>query len=405
MRTPLWWLNLTHSKARTALAVAGVTFAVVLILMQLGFLGAAENGATLLYDALDFDILVRSRHYLHIVAPRSVPRTRLYQAAAVPGVTSVRPLYVGSNFWRRPDKEGPEPDPAPMNAVPVTAGPVQTPLRLILLLGCNPAEPVFKPQEIREKLPVLTRPDYVLIDRRSRRQFGPQDDRQFGDADIGVETEIGQRRVHIAGHYGLGTGFSADGAVLVNEQGFIRLFPALPKNEVSLGLIKIPEAAVPEEVATALRESLPADVEVCTRAEVNRFEIRHWVYRTPIGIVFLMGVGVALIVGAAIVYEVLASDVANHLSEYATLKAIGYAEGFLSAVVLKQAVLLALLGYVPGVAIAEALYALTAHFARIPIGMTWLRIASVLGLAVLMCIVSGLGALRKVQTADPADLF
>lgn len=402
MRTPLWWLNLTHNKGRTVLAVAGVSFAVVLILMQLGFLGAAEKSATLIYDALDFDILLRSPQYLYLVAPRSFPRSRLSQATSVPGVRRACPFYIANHFWRKPTGDDAAPDAPPL---PVTSGPAETPLRLILLLGCNPADPVFRLPGIRDKLPLLTRPDEVLIDRRSRKQFGPQDQREFGDADIGVETEIGQRRVRLVGHYQLGTGFSADGAVLVNEQGFARLFPALPSQEVSLGLVKLEPGADPDAVAGELADVLPDDVEVCTRAEVNEFEINHWVYRTPIGIVFTMGVGVALLVGAAIVYEVLSSDVANHLAEYATLKAVGYGESYLWGVILKQAVLLSVLGYLPGLLIAEILYQTTAHFARIAIGMTWPRIVFVLGLTVVMCIVSGIGALRKVHTADPADLF
>ena len=85
MRIPLAWLNLVHSKMRTALAVAGVAFAVVLIFMQLGFLGSAEQSATLVFEALDFDVLIRSRHYLHLVASRTFPRDRLDQARVAAG--------------------------------------------------------------------------------------------------------------------------------------------------------------------------------------------------------------------------------------------------------------------------------------------------------------------------------
>ncbi|MBU4399689.1 MAG: FtsX-like permease family protein, partial [Planctomycetes bacterium] len=122
-------------------------------------------------------------------------------------------------------------------------------------------------------------------------------------------------------------------------------------------------------------------------------------------LIFQLGVVVALVVGTAIVYQVLSSDVANHLPEYATLKAIGYGGGYLAGVVLQQAAMLAVLGFLPGLAISAVLYWLTRAMARVPIEMTVGRVFFVFGLSVLMCTISGLGALRKVRSADPADLF
>ena len=88
MRTPLAWLNLAHYKMRTLAAVAGVAFSVVLIFMQLGFLGSVETTASLLYDALEFDLVMRSPQYLHVAAPGTFPRGRLYHVASRPGVES-----------------------------------------------------------------------------------------------------------------------------------------------------------------------------------------------------------------------------------------------------------------------------------------------------------------------------
>jgi len=169
--------------------------------------------------------------------------------------------------------------------------------------------------------------------------------------------------------------------------------------------VKLQPGAHPNDVANALRDRLPGDVEVLTRADVLGGEIRHWVWETSIGLIFQLGVVVAMVVGTAIVYQVLSSDVTNHLPEYATLKAIGYSSGYLASVVLQQALVLAVLGFVPGLAISAALYALTRTAARIPMDLTLTRVFFVLGLSVLMCTISGLGALRKVRSADPADLF
>ena len=96
---------------------------------------------------------------------------------------------------------------------------------------------------------------------------------------------------------------------------------------------------------------------------------------------------------------------AGRIREFATLKAMGYRDGKLSSVVLVQAWLVAILGYVPGLLLAVALYWLAADNAAIPISMTPIRLALVFGLALAMCSFSGLLAARKLATADPADLF
>jgi putative ABC transport system permease protein len=384
MRTPLAWLNLAHHKTRTGLAVAGVVFAVVLIFMQLGFLGSAASSASVLYDALSFDILLRSRRYLYTVDSRTFPKTRLYQAASVPGVEQASPFYIFMDPWRNP-RDGT--------------------LRLIMLMGVEADAPPFRLPELHDKCRLLTLPDYVLIDRESRSEFGPQNGRRFSDADIGVVTEVNNRRVEIVGHFGLGTGFSADGAIVLNEDGFMQTSSIADPEQVSLGLIKLSPGASLEEVTARLNNALPEDVEAVPRDEAIAYEVNRWVHDTSLGVIFQLGVAVSLVVGAAIVYQVLSSDVANHLPEYATLKAIGYSGNFLAGVVLQQAVLLALVGFVPGLALAEILYVVARQMAHVPITMPLDRVWLVLALSLGMCTVSGLGALRKLRTADPADLY
>lgn len=384
MRIPLAWLNLVHNKTRTALAAAGVAFAVALIFMQLGFLGSAERSATLLYDALDFDLLIRSRHYLQLVDSRTFPRDRLDEAESTPGVELALPVYLDTDFWRNPH-DGSN--------------------RAMLIVGVNPGDPVFSRDDIQRHLALLTVPDFVLIDDKSRSEFGPSDRRRFGPADIGVETELSRQRVRIVECFTLGMGFVADGAVITCVRGFRRFRPNKAPNQVSLGLVKLSPGVDVEATVVAIQAALPKDVEVLARDDVLDREVHHWVQETSIGLIFRMGVIVALIVGTAIVYQVLSSDVANHLHEYATLKAIGYGGNYLASVVLRQAVMLAVLGFLPGLGIAAVLYWLTRIAAHVPIELTVGRVFFVFGLSVLMCTVSGLGALRKIRSADPADLF
>src|SRR5437870_2447241 len=103
MRTPLAWHNLLHERTQTLVAVAGVAFAVLLIFVQLGFFLAVRNTATLIYDALDFDLALVSSEYLDILRPGSFPRDRLIAARGWASVRAVRPLSVGIHGWRNPE--------------------------------------------------------------------------------------------------------------------------------------------------------------------------------------------------------------------------------------------------------------------------------------------------------------
>jgi putative ABC transport system permease protein len=387
MRTPLAWYNLAHHKVRTVAAVAGVMFAVVLIFMQLGFRGTAEQTASLLYDALDFDILLRSSNVGRLSQSRPFPQVRLYQAASAADVRGASTLLLTYNRWQS----------------------ARGKIRPILTLGVAPDEPVFSAAELRQNVRLLTAPEFALIDRASRAEYGPRNGRQFGDEDIGTEAELLGRRVRIVGHFLLGTTFDSDGLLVVSQDGFRRVRPEWPARHVNLGLIRLASGADPAAAARRLRDRLAAqgaaDVEVFTRAEVIERERWVWLWQQSIGLIFTMGVVVAFVVGSVIVYQVLSSDVVSHLPEYATLKAMGYSNAFLSRVVLTQAVILALLGFVPGLAASQMLYVVTAWQTRLPLDMTLLRIVGVLGLSLVMCIVSGFVALRKLHNADPADLY
>ena len=292
------------------MAAAGVAFAVVLIFMQLGFLGSVETTVTRFFEAMNFDLLLRSPKYLHLSDTRAFPLLRLYQAAEVSGVKRTTPIEIGLAQWRSP----------------ITGG-----TRNILVIGVEPEQEPFAMPEIRAKTGCLTDRQSILIDRKSRREFGPQNGRQFSDADIGVGTEINGREVTIVGHFELGTGLTADGCILVNAVGFRRFVPTRGPEELSFGLVRLQDGADADAAARRMREhfrrELPggeADVEVLTRAEAIRYELNRWIRETSIGIIFQLGVAVSLVVGTAIVYQVLSSDVAAHLRQYATLKAMGY---------------------------------------------------------------------------------
>jgi putative ABC transport system permease protein len=382
-RTPLAWRNLVHEGPRTLVAVAGVAFAVILIFVQLGFFVAMWRTATLIYDRLDFDLALLSVEYVDLNRPGWVPRERLMAVRALPEMDAVRPLAVGIHGWRNPD------DPLRRR-------------RNLLILAVDPNDSPFDhPELTADRVRMLQESGAVFLDRLSHRNFG----HNFVPGE--TESDLGLDRVHVEGRFTLGSGFAADGLVITSLATLARVF-GRSDDAVSLGLIKLAggaDEATARRVAERLRPLLPRDVQVATHRELTDRERTTWIWQRSLGKIFVLGLAIAFLVGVVFVYQVIASDIGNKLSEYATLKAMGYSDLYLSGVVLQQAVLLAVFGFGPGIIVAEAFYWLMRRYANLPVTLTGPMALFVLGLAVAMCCVSGLFALRKVRSADPADLF
>ena len=394
MRTNLALSNISFNRARAALSVAGIGVAIILMFMQLGFRGAIENTATTIYSKMDFDLLVRSPNYLHFVLPDQIPRSVIHEIAGQDQIASVTPFHVSMANWKNPYKNQ---------------------VRGVVVIGVDPTASTFRPEatKVSSHIDRLTNPGFVLIDQKSFPEFGPKNGTRFTSEDVGVSTEVQEKEIRIAGLFEMGSGLTANGAMIVNEQGFDRLLPFDSRNNVSMGLIKLKPGLThseKREIAERLQNrfrttSGQVQVEVLTNREVTRRELHRWLGETPIGFIFQLGVLISLIVGAAIVYMILSTDVANKLGEYATLKAMGYTNGFLAWVVLKQALYLAVFAFIPSLLISLGLYAITASLAKIPIFMTPGRIVFVLIMSLLMCMVSGTFALKKLWQAEPAELF
>ncbi len=389
MRVNLALQNIRHSLPRTIVSLAGIGIAITLIFVQLGFRGAVENTALMIYEKMDFDLVVRSRDYLHFIDSGNIPQTALDAARSVNGVQSAVPFHVTLVNWRNP---------------------LNSDLRGMVLMGVEPALPTFNSLEVSRDLEKLTSFSQVLVDSESSPEFGPADGHEFSVADIGVQTELAGQKVRIAGLYRMGAGLTANGSAIISVDGYNRLVPWDSVQRPAMGLIKVEPGFNLNEVAAQIIQ-LNSDaqhqplVEVLTRQQVLNREINRWIGETPIGFVFTLGVGTAFIVGAAIFYMVLSNDVATRLKEYATLRAMGYRNSWLAAVVLKQAIWLALFAFVPSVIVSIAFYEITSILANLPIFMTTSRLVFVFMLTQLMCMISGTLALRKLWSAEPASLF
>ncbi|MEE2641827.1 MAG: FtsX-like permease family protein [Planctomycetota bacterium] len=386
MRTNIALANIRTSFTRTLISVAGIGIAVILIFMQLGFRGAVEDTATTLYGKMDFDLIVRSKDYLHFVDCRTVPQSLVAKIDSNIQAETVTPFYVSMGNWRHPEGKR---------------------IRGMVIMGVPPGTSPFNEPEVESRLGRLTSPRYILVDRKTHHEFGPRDGNKFSDLDLGVVTNLNGRTVEIVGHFDIGAGLTANGSMITSERGFANLVPIDTARETSMVLVKLKKDTPPELAAERIRKLLSDQdhAQVLTRKQVIRAELTRWIDQTPLGFVFTLGVAVSFIVGSAIVFMVLSNDVSNRLPEYATLKAMGYTNWYLSGIVLKQATYLAVFSFVPGLVLSILLYQLTSILANISISMTGVRAMAVFGLSIVMCWVSGFGALKKLCKAEPASLF
>jgi DevC protein len=379
---PLAWLQLTHEKRRLAAALAGIAFAVILMLLQLGLAAALFDAAVLIYDHLRGDLVLVSPQFEYIVQTKSFPRQRLYQARAIDGVESATAVFVSLGSWKDPVKHK------------ETA---------LLVMGLDPRSHAFTSPDVESSVGQIELPDVVLFDVASHPTFGPVADLFRENPRLFVE--INRRKVRIGGIFRLGIGFAAIGNVLTSEMNFLRLFPNRTQDMVDIGLIRLAPGADAEQVRSRLSGLLPDDVRVMTRAEFMEAEKGFWNAISPIGFIFGMGVFMGVVVGAVIVYQILYTDVSDHLAEYATLKAVGYGDRYLFSIVLKEALLLAVLGFIPGLIISQGLYVLSARNTGLPIAMSLQRVATVFVFTILMCSAAGALAMRRIRSADPAEIF
>ncbi|MEM9161635.1 MAG: ABC transporter permease DevC [Cyanobacteria bacterium P01_F01_bin.4] len=381
-RTPLGLLQLKHDRTRLLTAIAGITFADILIFMQLGFSDALYRSNTQYPRTLQADIVLVSTQAKNFGKLRTLPRRRLYQAQDVPGVASVDALYVGSIEWRNP----------------------QTRKKTsMLLVGQNPDRPAFDLPAVNEQLDAIRLPDTVVFDKASRGDY--QEMIAQVEQGASATTEIGLRTVDVAGLFEVGASFSDDGALITSDQNFLRFFPRRDAGAVSLGLIRLQPGYDIEHVKTTLAGRLPDDVYVFTSQEYVDFELDEIKSESPIGFVFGLGTTMGFIVGVVIVYQVLSTDVNSHLAEYATFRAMGYRNSYLLGVIFEEALILSALGFVPGFFIALGAYQLTAAATALPLAMPASRAVFVFLLTLIMCGASGAVATRRLQAADPADIF
>ena len=381
-RIPLSWLLLTRQPVRLLVALAGISFAGILMFMQLGFRDGLFDASVTAHRLFDADVVLISPRSASSVSMEAFPRRRLVQTLADPDVEGVTPVHWGLMLWRNPETRR---------------------NRSILALGFNPDAPFFVDPSLAQKTDALKQKGRILFDQLSRPEFGPIAD-WYRDGRV-VETEIAGNRVRVAGLVSLGTSFGADGNLLTSTETFLDLMPQKPPGAIEVGLVRLKPGADAEQVVSRLSQRLPKDVSVLTKQGFIDFEQNYWKSSTSIGFIFTLGAAMGFVVGCVIVYQVLYTDVSDHLPEYATLMAMGYRLSHLLGVVVREGFYLAAMGYVPAYLAGQGLYWFVRDATKLPVGMDLSRALTVLVMILVMCMLSSFLAMRRLIDADPAEIF
>lgn len=377
MAIPVAWRNLTHNLRRLMLSLAGIGFVVLLMFMEMGFSNGCFDTATHGYTLFNADLVIVNRISTP-ASPQRFLRERLYQARRSPTVADVIPVYVQVGAqWKIPGDTG---------------------LRRVRVFGYDTRQRPFRPPEFAPR-DDLRQPGAVLFDSRSRTLLGKPVP--------GTVTELNGRTIKIVSLTPMGADLDTDGNLFLDQSTFFAIFGknGLTPLNVDYGLIQLRTGVDPEQAVEELRKLLPDDVRVLTLSDYCGDVQTYWSRNTAVGFLFNMGVVVGFLIGMIVCYQILFTDISNNLLPFATLKAMGYRTGYLIKVVLEQATFLALLGFVLGLIAAWFLYWLMESQTGLAMALTPFRIATILWLTLVMCLVAGLMALYRVLRIDPADCF
>jgi putative ABC transport system permease protein len=364
--------NLLHDRARFLVTLIGILFAVVLVAVQLGlYLGARKMIAGMVsHTTGDIWIAAYGANSFE-QAPILTGRER-FVALSVPGVASVSPLVVSFSGWRKPD-----------------SGTVN-----VIVIGAEKGEGSLKPWNIVEGAAAPTLQDGVIVDRSYTKLLGV--------SGAGAIAEIAGQRVRVEGLTNGIRSFTTSPFIFTSMKK-ARDILSVPADQATFYLVNLLPGAHAAQVKQELAAKLK-DVSVYTKAEFLKLNLDYWLFGTGAGVALLGGALLGLVIGTVIVAQTLYSSTKDHLTEFATLRALGSSSSYINKVILVQAILSAVIGFAIGIAVSLVV----AQFSEVtpmPIVLTPLLAVLLLGATVAMCATSAIASIFKVTKIDPAMVF
>ena len=366
--------NLFHDRIRLAVTLVGILFSVVLVAVQLGLYYGARKMIVGMVDHANAELWVTPFGAKSFEEGGVLLNQRVrHSALSVPGVESAVPIYVNFSEWRKP------------------GGGSTT----VIIVGANGEENGLRPWGIVDgSEDAIAEPGGIAVDRSYLSDLGIEG--------LGDTAQIDQGRVRInAITEGIRSFTMAPFVFTTLNRA--RSLQGFPSDNYSYLLIKLAPGADQARVRTALAQRL-SDRDVLTKAEFRDRSLQQWLFSTGAGVALIGGALLGLLVGTVIVAQTLYSSTKDHLTEFATLRALGSSAGYIHRVILTQAAFSAILGYILGMAIALGITSLSEATA-LPLLMTPGLAAGLFAITIGMCAVSAISAILKVTKIDPAMVF
>lgn len=380
-RLPIGWLQLTHKRGRFFAALSGVAFANVLVFVQLGIMNSMGTATLRPYEFFSADIMISAPDANALAEGGNVARQWMLQAFADPDVTAGMGLFVGNVPWNRGDKT-----------------------IMFTTFGIDPGQPGFLAPAIAGDVALLRVQDVAVVDRLARGLTRDEAAAIRPQTPLSFETQ--NRTLTALDTFAGGGGFGGDGYMFVSDQTFLSLFPSRSSAAPDHILLRLRPGANVAAVVARLRGLISDQtLRIRSYADAAQEDLRYQQTQRPTGVIFGFGVLIGVLVGLVIVYQVLSADVADHLREYATFKAMGYGPRFFLGIVIEEALILGVLGFVPGLAVGAGILAFMGTVTALPLAMTTSMAVMVFVGTVVFSVLSGAFATRRLALADPADLF
>jgi putative ABC transport system permease protein len=372
---PIAWRMLIDKPSRFVLSGLAVAFSVVIMFMELGFFNGCNDSAANLAPLFSCDLILSHVEKDNLKTGEEFPLAWIIRARDVPGVAAAVPLYGSADYWWNP-QDGSR--------------------NRVYILGVDLDDPMFAPASVAANRTALQQPGAVVYDRLSRRELGA--------IHVGTRTTLGAIAVHVVGLFELGPNFAYEGNILTSGDTYRKIMYQ-PGQYADLGLIRVQPGVGVETVRARLQHYLPKTALLLTPKEIKSREIRYTTQHSPIGIIFGIGLVVGFAIGVIICYQILFNEVNDNLPQFATLKAMGHSSRFISGIVVHEALLMAVIGFIPGALIGGVIYQVIQQATSIEMYLTPGRLLLIFFLTSGMCLIAGRLAIKKVHRTDPADLF
>jgi putative ABC transport system permease protein len=391
-KIPIALLQLRYQRNQTIAGVIGIICITFLLFMQVGLRNAFLEGALQLPLNFDADIVLISSLSSTALQPVTFSSRPLYQALALKQVKSVAPLYITSTQWY--DKN---------NSV----------YRIrVNVMGISLNVPTLKLPGVEANLQKLNKQKFALFDQNARNEFYPiiGDVKAKGEssAEIQVGNSSSLRELRVVGLFELGVNNAYDASFITSSTTFSELF-GRDETKIDVGLIKLkPEFKSHvniEQTVKQLRSYLPTTIKVFSKTELIQREKIFHENNSPMGFIFRFILIMAVVISIFILYQILYVKVTHNLGNYATLKALGFSQKSLVSVVIQEAIILVIAGYIPGIILSYLAYDYLLNVTKIFIQMSVGVALFVLSLVSLICLISAGLSLFKVKDADPVEIF